>query len=673
MNDFFTIDLFHYLFTTYLVDRIGFLCLVHPLWKSAVEELRLPKTSLLKFLTESESLVTYALNQNIRVTTKSLIPYANEIGVPPKVFFKEPFEFVTFDFVCNYIYQQRGKNVIHLMEKLLSFPDTITIIRKTEPWFKLVYVLLFAGDDVVFEWFVNNIQRIFQVELNFHHLLNMYPISIRKYYTNKIKHRCEFDQKLDERIIRTLIRFPELRGLDFHEALFDHYFVMNLDQIKTLVEHHQEFPVNFFSKYFFRVGIIEEYQTNEFLVALQKRDFVMLKQSVADFCALVPSFEMGMIQNDYFLGYCLAKQWEEGVEFFGKETIKGNSVDIAVYGTQIKPLREDFWKFIKSHFSVDVQNVVLEFFLFNTELDEKMIERINDSPNIKERLKLKWMWLSYDSILRLLNVDQSFLINSISGEFYQLFLLIDKSVEDPQIKVECKILVIYFGGLINPLLNNYNLVILTQNCDIATTCVNLLLDEIIDFQLKHQFQYESIRTLLCFLNPAEKSIPVLKIFKIYSNSKYLPLLIPYLKIQQQDIRMFSEILNRESLELLWNYFDYKFNDELISMIFDYRCLTNEVIGWFKEKKILLPQNVKVWENLMMFYMTENKLDLFFQEFHQELRQLEQPLLKEVGRELEIEISPQMLICMKESGFVSHESLISLNFLNYTLAFSYLND
>ena len=358
INDYFTLDLWHELVSMYLNDRIGFLRQIHSTWKNAIDDLKFPSKSFLGFLTESDALLNHAKQLKLSISEKTLINNVQNLNLHPVVLFDEPFHILSPIFLYHYIYHQKGERCIELLEYLLNvFPQTMALIKISSFWKILFNVLLFASDDVLFEWFVSNAEKIFGIKLNDENLVNIRWTTVIFPFCVSI----DFGPNINDRIVRTILKFPILTKIDIYASLFCHILVINFDQIQTLCHQSDTIDVTFFEQHFFCLSYRQSPFKNEFVTSLFDNDIKKLEFVFFHFRELFPTFDHTKLDISFFIGYCIATQWVEGTEFF--LNLGTNYIDCFVAKQiKLKPLSKDFWNRIRSRLSKTQQYQVLDFF-----------------------------------------------------------------------------------------------------------------------------------------------------------------------------------------------------------------------------------------------------------------------------------------------------------------------
>lgn len=648
INDFFSIDLFHELFVNYLSDRIGFLRLVHPNWKNTIDDLNLPKESFLGFLIESDKLIVYAVDNNIKINQRALINNVKNIWFHPKRLFESPFDHFTPKLAYYYLYYQRGEYGIKLMEHLLSLPETKNLLIQNEHWFKLFNVLLLASDDILFEWFLKHCFELFNINLNKKDLEGR-PGSLR------VGGRVIYDQSLNKRIVRTLTKFPHMKDLDFYECLFRNQFVITMDQIQTLLHQSELFSVRFFQNNFFRFPLFGDpkgWQKNEFVNALISQNLNLVETLMDEFLKLFPTFDPSSLWLDNILGFCIATQWVQGTEYFLKFPKPYYFEFWASADVEIKPLSKQFWFFIKPRLSdIDLHNL-LEFFAIKSDLPDELIREYVDLSN-----QYEWYstCLPFNIILKIIEYEQQSSSNYLFVTNQQLIERLEKDVSDQNLLNECKVLVAAISATIN--FHKKKILSPFHDASHIETFFTVLLSTNFPESLNHKIRNDTVCIFLKLFDVKEKSILLLlQRYEKVNNQSCLPILMPFMKIERTQFCQLINDVTEDLLDLLWNYFDNDFDDEMILQLFEYNNIRHSTITWFRRHD-MMPTTCVVLENILMFYIIQNDVVKFFQDYERELSLCDQPLFLMNPDIKNLPLSPQIMKCLKDSPHVS-TSLLS---------------
>lgn len=655
INEYFTIDIFHELFARYLSDRTGFLRQVHPFWRDVIDDLRMPSKSYSGFLVESDDLIEWAKINNMSISTNTLIKNTRNLNCDPVRLFDKPFPMILPEILYNYLHHQKGDNGIQILEYLLTnYPETKLLIRKSNYWKILVNVLLFASDDVLFHWFLQNSQDVFGIELNDKNLLKLIPTytfaSLNKFIT------IDFNRNISERIVRTLLKFPVLLQLEVSSFLFGCQFLITFEQINLLIAYIEEnnFPDQFFVTHFFKFCFPSE-QMNDISHALFDHNLVNLKKLINDFQSLPISNSLELILDD-LIGYSISTQWIEGTEYFlslRETSLDKCIIDLCVTQRFInKPLTEQFWHFIESKFSLKHQQEILAAFLQKDSLTDNSMMKL---CNLTKSLKIHLIGcLNFDTLIYVIEFDVSVLLCNWTDDFNNIVSLLPHYTDDESILNECKVVLCHvFQKLM--IFKKYQSTCFAD-LPLSTIVVNLILLTDLSKRYHHKFQKSCAETLINFFNVQKNSVLLNDTLSL-SNSDFLPILLPYLRINFESIKLFAQILTPESLSKLWECCDETFDNEMIDFFFRPEHLTFDLINWFKSRK-LIPPSRQILENIIMCYLDQNRLESFFIDFKYELTLCNNLLFEKNFKPTNLHLSPQMLKCMKHSGFISN------NLLNY---------
>lgn len=655
INDFFTLDLYYYLFSTYLCDRIGFLRLVHPTWKIVIDELKLSPRSNLGVLIESDELIRYAQDHKIRITQKALIQNVKNLKLPPTQLFYEPFESFTAEFAYHYLFHQKGENGIKLMEHLLTFKQTKFLFKYIDQWKFLYSVLLIASDNVLFEWFIGKAESIFGIDIR--EILNN-GLS----WTMTPNYTADFDSSLCQRVVRSIIKFPTLKQHIVRMSLFHcNFLLFTLDQIKELISSIplNEFPVDFFITHYFHLDFPKQQQTNEFIYALFNCDITKLKLSFTMFNELVPS-DFSSLSTSGFLGYCAAFQWIEGIQYFLQLS---SNVRVKMYlakNAKIQPLRKNFWTFVEQTFSKNQQFDILEYFLFNNKVsDEMLCEMLLKLLTFTKEPDIYFLdWFPFEIIIKIINADPSTFVRKRVTQYLAFMEDFQKLTQDEIILNETKVLITRVYS--NLEFFDKNNVTTYAKYSFSTNCINQLLSVDLSKRYNHNFHKETFQALLTFFNVQPKTIPAIIEMNSYSNADFLAILIPYIIITPEMIYKSTRLLCPEILDLLFDYFETNIPYEIKKNIFHHTALKFEIIKWFKDKKII-PNTPYFLENIVLFYIQKNKIELFFQDFAFELNNFLQKGHKLFENNTALwfaPLSPKVLNHLEESNCITSSFWLS---------------
>jgi hypothetical protein len=185
------------------------------------------------------------------------------------------------------------------------------------------------------------------------------------------------------------------------------------------------------------------------------------------------------------------------------------------------------------------------------------------------------------------------------------------------------------------------------------TFFNVLLTTDFQERLQYNIHNEAVVILLKLFEVSEKSIPLtMDRYESVKNQSHFPIILPFMKIDRKQFCQLISNVTEDLLDLLWNYFDHDFDDEMILYLFKCKNITHSTITWFKKHHIM-PTTCDVLDNILMFYIIQNDVVKFFKDFKIELSSCEQPLFSLNRDAMHLPLSPQILQCLKNSDCVSN--------------------
>lgn len=605
-------DSLYYLLVNFLNDRLGFLRTVSKDFKDFIDSFfRNPCITHRGIFAESETLLNYAKIHKIKITNKSAINKIESLHVPPSALFESPFAPLRWDLVASYLNTKPGQKCIELMELLLDDPFFRFQLKKNSIWFHTIQYLLFASDDVLFEWLCKNHSKIYD-----HYLSD----SSMKGGDDELIYRLARIQwhpfspgllNIDgKKYIRTLITFPHLIHYGIDVAL-------SIEDIQLLLMESFEIakiPDRFFIDVFFVdpfcIKMIKN--VNKVIKALQNRDIISLSNEIKLFDSLHLPKAKSIDQKTFlsYLEYAIVNCWKEGIEFFCCRCDIESLTFFSSFDNSNISYSHQFVLFVER--KLKESNSLFRFHVFltrskNVENIRYIIIQMKKSlcqmktkykVYVPEHLKHLIAFLEMDAF-SLINQRASSLFNKLTAHLKDKIFLIEENLRK---EFQCLLFLLIVKSFNQR--HNFN----------PKSKLFPFWDQLFCSEFSHHRKMFSEECLGCIFVVYEKSnINLINNYPLTFRDKNCEQFYPFLQV--------NNILDRNRNEFSIEFFEFfkdiilnHNNRNFVQKCFHLGYFDDDLLNWFKKNNVQ-PHDYCA---ILCYYALREKIDLFLIDYGQNL-------------------------------------------------------
>lgn len=602
INNILNFDIFHHLFSNFLSDRLGWLRIVHPIWRDVINSLTIKdKRSSLSLFVESPELIQYAKDYSVLVKWNCLSENMEKIDTfDPKKFLSRPFDPIDPLFVCKFIFTQSADKAIQFLDLIKNQPGFKHLIKTNQRWRKILIVILFSGNDQLFDWFDSNFE-LFDFDLK--HLPKNIDYHVFGHFSQK---KFQFHQ-----FVKSVQRYPLIISeTNPNLRWFINIESMSLSDLLLLEKIDVNNQISIIWS-FVEIFLVHLYHCQQSIKT--EADFIHVYNVLLQLCK--SDGEEEQLKTQFFKLAILHQFKDQIKEFSNCEKERINFLEAYRYkgnDFKFKFFDLNMIDFVLQFLNTDkCANEFLLFLLYfqNHSSTDYIFERLKplDLDLLRFYPKLIYCFINNNRI-DILNESNQWFKNFIEQHGNQI-----ESIKDSSIIKHCYFLIFWLRLQFD--LANYqsydNLKFLLCQI-IANSYTNDLIDDS-DLKSDRIMLNQSIDHLLNIVG--ETKVQLLITRHPYSSSAIASLL-NHIEITPD----FIKNINRFTVPLVEHCFHSFTHQDFVDLIplfyrfeNDYSKSDFTVILWLKDHEFY-PQTNETWQDLLLHYLINNKLIEFCQNY-----------------------------------------------------------